>query len=52
LADQIHDSLDLNIVTAANVNHSKRPDEVLSAIVVKRQRTHQRRNKHLCADDR
>ena len=38
------------IVTAANVNDGKRIDEVLSAIVVKRERTPLRRNKHLCAD--
>jgi putative transposase len=38
------------IVTAANVNDGKRIDEVLSAIVVKRQRTPIRRSKHLCAD--
>jgi IS5 family transposase len=38
------------IVTAANVNDGKRIDEVLSAIVVRRERTPVRRNKHLCAD--
>jgi IS5 family transposase len=38
------------IVTAANVNDGKRIDEVLSAIVVRRERTPARRNKHLCAD--
>ena len=38
------------IVTAANVNDGKRLDEVLSAILIKRQRPPQRRNKHLCAD--
>ena len=38
------------IVTAANVNDGKRIDEVLSAIVVRRDRTSVRRNKHLCAD--
>lgn len=38
------------VVTAANVNDGKRIDQVLSAIVVKRERTPQRRNKHLCAD--
>ena len=37
-------------MTAANVNDGKRLDEVLSAIVVKRARPPQRRNKHLCAD--
>jgi len=37
-------------VTAANVNDGKRIDQVLSAIVVKRERTPMRRNKHLCAD--
>ena len=37
-------------MTAANVNDGKRIDEVLSAIVVKRQRPPIRRNKHLCAD--
>ena len=38
------------IVTAANVNDGKRIDEVLSAIVVKRELTPMRRSKHLCAD--
>lgn len=38
------------IVTAANVNDSKRINEVLSAIVVKRKRPPVRRSKHLCAD--
>jgi len=38
------------IVTAANVNDAKRIDEVLSAIVVKREPTPTRRSKHLCAD--
>lgn len=38
------------IVTAANVNDGKRLDEVLSAIVVKRECPPQRRSKHLCAD--
>ena len=38
------------IVTAANVNDGKRLDEVLQAIVVKRERPPVRRNKHLCAD--
>ena len=38
------------IVTAANVNDGKRIDEVLSAIVVKREPTPIRRSKHLCAD--
>jgi len=38
------------VVTAANVNDGKRLDEVLDAIVIKRPRTPQRRNKHLCAD--
>ena len=38
------------IVTAANVNDGKRIDEVLSAIVIKRERPPVRRNKHLCAD--
>jgi IS5 family transposase len=37
-------------VTAANVNDGKRIDEVLSAIVVRREHTPVRRNKHLCAD--
>lgn len=38
------------IVTAANVNDGKRLDEVLDAIVVKRDLTPIRRSKHLCAD--
>jgi transposase len=38
------------IVTAANVNDAKRIDEVLSAIIVKREPTPTRRSKHLCAD--
>jgi transposase len=38
------------VVTAANVNDGKRIDQVLSAIVVKRERAPMRRNKHLCAD--
>ena len=38
------------IVTAANVNDGKRIDEVLSAIVIKRDPTPIRRSKHLCAD--
>lgn len=38
-------------MTAANVNDGKRLDEVLSSIVVKRERTPLRRSKHLCADD-
>lgn len=38
------------IVTAANVNDGKRIDEVLRAIVFKRERTPIRRSKHLCAD--
>ena len=38
------------IVTAANVNDGKRINEVLSAIVVEREDTPVRRNKHLCAD--
>jgi putative transposase len=38
------------VVTAANVNDGKRIDEVLNAIVIKRERTPTRRNKHLCAD--
>jgi len=37
-------------VTAAKVNDGKRIEEVSNAIVVKRQRTLLRRNKHLCAD--
>jgi len=37
-------------VSAANVNDAKRIDEVLSAIIVKRERTPRRRSKHLCAD--
>jgi len=38
------------IVTAANVNDGKRIGAVLSAIVIQRERTPVRRNKHLCAD--
>jgi IS5 family transposase len=38
------------IVTAANVNDGKRINEVISAIVVERECTPVRRNKHLCAD--
>ena len=38
------------VVTAANVNDGTRINEVLSAIVVERERTPMRRNKHLCAD--
>ena len=38
------------IVTGANVNDGKRLDEVLSAIMVKREKPPLRRNKHLCAD--
>ena len=38
------------VVTAANVNDGKRLDEVLDAIVVKRELTPLRRSKHLCAD--
>ena len=38
------------IVTAANVNDGTRINEVLSAIVIERERTPMRRNKHLCAD--
>ena len=38
------------IVTAANVNDGKRIDQVLTAIVVKREPTPTRRSKHLCAD--
>lgn len=38
------------IVTGANVNDGKRLDEVLKAIVVKRDDPPQRRSKHLCAD--
>ena len=38
------------IVTGANVNDGKRLDEVLEAIVVKRDDPPHRRNKHLCAD--
>lgn len=38
------------IVTGANVNDGKRLDQVLEAIVVKRDDPPQRRNKHLCAD--
>ena len=38
------------VVTGANVNDGKRLDEVLSTIMVKRELTPHRRNKHLCAD--
>lgn len=38
------------IVTAANVNDGKRIDEVLSTIVIERERPPLRRSKHLCAD--
>ncbi len=38
------------IVTAANVNDGKRIGEVFSAIVIRRERTPVRRNRHLCAD--
>jgi transposase len=38
------------VVTAANVNDGKRIEQVLSAIVVQRQRPPMRRSKHLCAD--
>jgi IS5 family transposase len=38
------------IVTGANVNDCKRLDEVLGAIMVKRQLPAIRRSKHLCAD--
>ena len=38
------------IVTGANVNDGKRIEEVLGAIVVEREPTPVRRNKHLCAD--
>jgi IS5 family transposase len=38
------------VVTGANVNDGKRLDEVLDAIVVKRQSPPVRRHKHLCAD--
>lgn len=38
------------IVTGANVNDGKKLDEVLEAVVVKRDNPPQRRNKHLCAD--
>lgn len=37
-------------MTGANVNDGKRLDQVLSAIVVKRESPPFRRNKHLCAD--
>ena len=38
------------IVSGANVHDCKRLDDVLGAIVVKRQDPPHRRNKHLCAD--
>ena len=38
------------IVTAANVNDSKRLEQVLKSIVVKRPMPTERRSKHLCAD--
>jgi transposase len=38
------------IVTGANVNDGKRLDEVLGAILVKRNTPALRRSKHLCAD--
>jgi putative transposase len=38
------------VVTGANVNDGKRIGEVLDSIVVRRERTPVRRNKHLCAD--
>jgi transposase len=38
------------VVTGANVNDGKRLDEVLSSIVIKRERPPTRRSKHLCAD--
>jgi putative transposase len=38
------------VVTGANVNDGKRIEAVLSSIVIKRERTPIRRNKHLCAD--
>lgn len=38
------------IVTGANVNDGKRLEEVLGAIMVKRENPPHRRNKHLCAD--
>ncbi len=38
------------IVTAANVNDSKRLEQVLKEIVVKRPMPVKRRSKHLCAD--
>lgn len=38
------------VVTGANVNDGKRLDEVLSAILVKRDAPPRRRSKHLCAD--
>lgn len=38
------------VVTGANVHDCKRLDDVLGAIVVKRQDPPSRRNKHLCAD--
>jgi transposase len=38
------------VVTGANVHDCKRLDDVLGAIVVKREDAPSRRNKHLCAD--
>jgi transposase len=38
------------VVTAANVNDSKRWEQVLKAIAVKRPMPTERRSKHLCAD--
>jgi putative transposase len=38
------------VVTGANIHDCKRLDEVLGAIVVKRDNPPQRRSKHLCAD--
>ncbi len=38
------------VVTGANVHDCKRLDDVLGAIVVKREDPPHRRNKHLCAD--
>lgn len=38
------------IVTGANVNDGKRLDEVLGAMMVKRENPPFRRSKHLCAD--
>lgn len=40
------------IVTGVNVNNGKRLDQVLAAIMVKRDTTALRRSKHLCADAR